>query len=397
MFSRKRRNGSVVHYASFMWNGKLVQELVGTDKRQAEQRERQRKREVAAGTYRPDQSSASTTVAEYVEKWIERRKTRSVADDAARLRLHVVPALGTYRLEELRPLIIRDWVVALRDARKIAPKTVRNVYGVLRTMLRDAQIEELIIANPCVLPRDTLPSPRDRGIDPRRRAASVFTREEVAALISDQRIPVDRRMFYALLLLTGMRHGEAAGRRWRDYEKDAKPLGALAVATQYNDAPLKTDTPRVVPVHPILAERLDEWATEGFERVYVRAPKPDDFIVPSRRGLCRSRKLSLERLQDDCARIGITSRRLHDMRHTFISLARRDGARKDHLEKVTHNAQGDIVDRYTAVDWEPLCEAVACLRIAPLHDAVHDASSQPPIFLGGNQWAGRDSNPGPTD
>ncbi|MFC1643416.1 hypothetical protein ACFL5O_12175 [Myxococcota bacterium] len=36
------------------------------------------------------------------------------------------------------------------------------------------------------------------------------------------------------------------------------------------------------------------------------------------------------------------------------SLARRDGARQDVLERITHNAAGDIMDRYTAFDWEPL-------------------------------------------
>jgi hypothetical protein len=69
---------------------------------------------------------------------------------------------------------------------------------------------------------------------------------------------------------------------------------------------------------------------------------------------------------------------VHDTRHTFITLSRRDGARKDHLEKVTHNAVGDIVDRYTAVDWEPLCAAVACLRI-DLHE--HEVIT-PPLAMG---------------
>jgi very-short-patch-repair endonuclease len=66
----------------------------------------------------------------------------------------------------------------------------------------------------------------------------------------------------------------------------------------------------------------------------------------------------------DCVAIGIPGRRVHDTRHTFISLARRDGARKDVLERITHNATGDIVARYTTFDWAPLCEAVACLRLS---------------------------------
>jgi hypothetical protein len=52
-FSRRRKNGKIVHYASFMFEGRLVQELVGTDRRQAEQLERQRKHQVKDGTYVP--------------------------------------------------------------------------------------------------------------------------------------------------------------------------------------------------------------------------------------------------------------------------------------------------------------------------------------------------------
>gem|GEM_PF-4594710 len=37
---------------------------------------------------------------------------------------------------------------------------------------------------------------------------------------------------------------------------------------------------------------------------------------------------------------------LHSTWHTMVTLARRGGARKGILEQVTHNARGDIVDRY---------------------------------------------------
>jgi hypothetical protein len=51
----------------------------------------------------------------------------------------------------------------------------------------------------------------------------------------------------------------------------------------------------------------------------------------------------------------------HSTRHTFITWARRGGARADVLEVVTHNAAGRMIDQYTHWDWAPLCDAVACL------------------------------------
>jgi len=100
-------------------------------------------------------------------------------------------------------------------------------------------------------------------------------------------------------------------------------------------------------------------------------PNPDDFIVPTRAkgkrpmGL-RKPHASLESHTRDCEAVGIAAWRVHDMRHTFVSLARGDGARVDMLEKVTHNAKGKMIDHYTHLDFLLKCPAVAALRNRPL-------------------------------
>jgi integrase len=330
VFERRRRSGTV-YYVSFVWNGRQVQERAGTDKRQALQLERQRKREVRDGTYRPDNKSGSTTLANYMDGWLQARRGRGVrtaADDETRLRMLIVPHLGSKRLDGITRRDVLDVIERLRSDGRLAPKTIRNVYGTLRTLFRDALLEELVTIDPCVLPRGALPSPREMSPSATRRKPSVFSREEIRLLLTDQQVPADRRMLYALLFLTGMRHGEAVGRRWRDLDESALPLGALSVATQYRDEPLKTKTPRVVPVHPVLAELLTAWKCSGFKQFFLREPRPEDFIVPSRTWKCRMSGTSHKGLQDDCKAIGIPGRRVHDTRHTFISLARRDGARK---------------------------------------------------------------------
>src|SRR5262245_56422801 len=70
--------------------------------------------------------------------------------------------------------------------------------------------------------------------DPAWRATAVFTRTEAETVISDERVPEDRRAAYALLFLAGVRFGEAAALRWRDYDAAAEPLGRLHVAQSYN-------------------------------------------------------------------------------------------------------------------------------------------------------------------
>ena len=67
----------------------------------------------------------------------------------------------------------------------------------------------------------------------------------------------------------------------------------------------------------------------------------------------------------DCPALGIPDKGNHALRRYFITYARRGGARKDMLERVTHNASGDILDVYTDADgiWPALCEAVLCLKV----------------------------------
>jgi hypothetical protein len=177
-------------------------------------------------------------------------------------------------------------------------------------------------------------------------------------------------MWIALAFFTGMREGEVCGIRWRDWDPSSTPLGALTVQGQYDRQPLKTDRPRIVPVHPALAWMLERWRATGFELIHCRRPRPDDPIVPNRAGETHSKSSAYKQWRRACEAVGVSNRSLHSTRHTFITTCRRGGARKDYLERVTHNAAGDIVDTYTRFEWDPLCEAVLCLTVDVAVDGV---------------------------
>src|SRR5581483_8893881 len=114
-----------------------------------------------------------------------------------------------------------------------------------------------------------------------------FSREEVEQLISDERIPWDRRIINGLLFLAGVRWGEMAALRWREYETQFRGhLGRFVVARSFDHRnrrikPVKTEVPRWVPVHPTLAKMLAEWKLGGWAQMVGRAPTPDDLIVPN--------------------------------------------------------------------------------------------------------------------
>lgn len=318
--------------------------------------------------------SGPMTLAHYAATWIDARlKTDQVTadDDKGRLDRYILPALGSRDLLRLKVRDVRDFVRDIKHRKSakgspLAPKTIRGIYSTLRTMLHDAEIDEIIPHSPCKLKKGDLPDKVDA--DPSWRATAVFTREEAETIISDSRLPEDRRVVYALLFLAGVRFGEASALRWKDYDATLSPLGRLNVHKAYSTGLLKekqtkTNRARLVPVHVALKTMLETWKGSGWREMMGRDPQPEDLVVASRRGKNRNVNHGLKRFHEDLDRLGFRRRRQHDGRRTFISLAIGDGARRDLLHWVTHGADSSIMDLYTTPPWAALCEAVAALKI----------------------------------
>ena len=329
---------------------------------------------IAAGSKYQDGSQGPVTVERYAARWIKDRQ-RDVADwktDELRLRLHILPNIGPLPVHLVRPRHIKAVVDVVKDAGR-APRTVRNVYSVLCAMFRDMMIEGLIRVSPCVLTVRHLGEIVDK--DPEWRATAIFSRDELASLIYDLAIPWDRRVEYALKGLAAVRHGEAAGARWKHYDPTLEPLGRLIVAKSYRGR-TKTKQTRFMPVHPALAVILAEWKLEGWPEMMGRTPTPEDLIVPmppedalrrvnapNSEGM-RSRNYSWKQLtKKDLPALGFRHRRGHDLRRTLISLAIGDGARKDLLNLCTHGPpKKEGIDAYITLGWEPLCAEVKKLN-----------------------------------
>lgn len=356
---RKLRGGRVVYWVKFVHLGKDVWERSGSDKRAAKALDAQRKREVAAGTYRPGSSSA-TTVKTWFERWLAGRTNRTVENDRALVERHVLGRdwFNALPLRDAHRRHVLQLVEEMRREKRLGEKSIATVIGVVLACLRRAEFEGLAF-DKFDLPRGTL----TRKTAPGNRRKP-YQRDEVSKILGHGYQRPDVRVFLALLFYTGMREGEVCGRRWRDLDRSPSPLAALSVHSQYDDQPLKGDDrditrPRMVPVHPELQEILEAWRTDGFELVHCRKPTPEDFIVPQSDGTNHTKSSGYKLFQRALVAAGVANRSLHSTRHTFVSIARSNGARPDVLERVTHNASGETIDDYTTFEWRALCEAVA--------------------------------------
>lgn len=403
---RKLADGRHAYRISVRFNGKTYFETVGTDKRTAERLDKQREREVAAGTYTPTrEATGATTILDYAAEWFVTRGNRTKKDDAQRMRDHILPRVGSTKLQDLSRADVKKLIASLiADDQTVSIKTAKNAFGVFRTMMQEAFDSELIHRDPCGrLPRGTWPSDAQAGEKGKQRR-EIYPREDAARLTTSSELSPGVLVLNNLFFYTAAREGEVCGLTWRQWTRDAQPLGALAIDWQYDRKPLKQDEqPRRVPVHPVLAGVLGWWWAEGFALTYGRAPTPGDFIVPrlapgrwnkvrtlGEGSDCHTKSSCYKAFSRACEKLGIECRTLHSTRHTAITAARRGdatGRLKAPLERVTHNAKGEIIDCYTQWEWEPLCDAIAAISYAP---AAPAAAPKPPAHgrsAGGEEFA----------
>lgn len=142
------------------------------------------------------------TVAEFQKTFIEhakanRQKASSIYAKESILRRHLVPLLGTKRLDDITDVDVQALKVRLADCK---PKTVNNVVVVLSKLLRVAKRLKVI---------DALPVESFELLKVAQSTVSFYTFEEYAALVAAaQRL--DARIVAAVLLGgdAGLRAGE---------------------------------------------------------------------------------------------------------------------------------------------------------------------------------------------
>lgn len=349
------------------------------------------------------------TVAAWADYWLNKRKTTTVNDDRTRIEKHALPRIGHLLMTEVRPRHLAELVLELREDGSLSPKTIREVASILHTMFKAAVIAEKVASNPVIFESGVLPKKQDK--DPAWRAQAIFTRDEIEQLLSDDRIPEDRRVIYALKFFCG-RHTEALKSTWARYDATTEPLGTLHIVET------KSGIPRAVPVHPTLAKILAAWKLGGWERTYGHAPTSGDLIVRTRRaGNVYAAADTQVRFVEDLARIGLRTkastlnRRGHDLRRTLITLARTDGAIDSLLRWVTHGPRhGEMLDVYSSPPWAALCTEIAKLRVSLREGKVitlptsNTGSLGPGLVQGSdvvdsaeeNERPRRDSNPAKT-
>ena len=324
-----RRNGWELRYRDP--NGRQrVERFAGPNGRKAPPEARERlaavERQLRWREYvGPEQRAV--TFAEYYARWDAARQVSATRrhTDEGRARLHVLPYWGSWRVGDIRPTDIDDWIASL--SKRMGPWSVRLCYSLLRGPLRRA-VKDQVIADPCI----DIVLPKKPEI--RKTFDDVLTAVEVDRLIAamadvgEKYCSLRTNGRYAALLFMGAwlgpRWNEAIGLRVCDLDLARREVtfGRLVVnqngSTLYTERGSKTDDWRTLPVPQpvvdVLAEHLDRYVDNPADR--------EAFLFTTNRGTSPMRSNFTRELRHALPRAGLDGRRVTwlTLRHTAASL-----------------------------------------------------------------------------
>lgn len=312
---RKRPRRAGGHVWQVRWKVAGVAQSASFDRlRDAKVFAAERDREAAKGGRRLDARGGAAPLVAVWDAWAQRKsaevraKTWRHYEDAWRLRIE--PVLG---VREVRSITEND-VAAVMAQLTVGPWAVRETFLVLRSVLGVAVERGLIVENPAAMMR--IPSgPRQNH---HRYLTAVEVRQLADACARDGDVVV-------ILAYTGIRWGELAGLRVADVDLPRRRLYVRRTVTdvsgQLVEGPPKTAAGRrTVPLAKVAAKALG---------VRVKGRGGGEFAVPAPRGGPMSAPNWRRRAKwaDAIEMAGISpSPTLHDLRHTYASLARAAGA-----------------------------------------------------------------------
>ncbi len=325
--------------------GKQIQRSF-TGKTQKEVRERMQAAavEVNQGTYT---APSKLTVGQWLDIWqrdyLGAVKPSTVRNYRDLIRLHIKPALGAVRLQDLHAHTVQGFINGIDRA----PATVRLICGVLSTALEKAMELDYIPQNP--IKRCTLPRKEQKEIHP-------LNDGEVTALLAAAK-GGELEYLITVALFTGMRMSELLGLTWDCVNYDSssitinKQLAPLAQrkAGETFTTP-KNHKPRTVAAAPSVLNALKAQRRRQIEAQLMAGPvwdNPHRLVFTNGAGGPIPQRDLERRFRAVANAAGLEAMRFHDCRHTYAVNALRVG---DDVKTVQgnlgHATAAFTLDRY---------------------------------------------------
>lgn len=276
---------------------------------------------------------------------------------ARNLRLHVTSRLGSIALRRIDGGMLNGLYAALLAEGKrsnggggLSPRTVRYVHTILHRAFRDAVRWGRLARNPA----DAADPPKASASN--RPVMTTWTAEQLRGFLGHVR---EHRLYAVFLLLatTGMRRGEALGLRWTDLDLNAGRASITQTLIVVNHhvsigSPKTAAGRRTVTLDAGTVAGLREHRKHQLgERLLMGAGFTDHGLVFSRPdgGPLHPERFS-RTFAEQAAKAGLPPIRLHDLRHTWATLALAAGVHpRVAQERLGHATIGITLGTYSHV------------------------------------------------
>jgi integrase len=345
-----------VWWIDYYVEGHRKRERIGPDKKLAATVLKKRKVEIAEGKFLDKRRPVTTTFDELADRYLayarDQQQKRSWTRD--RTSLTTLKAyFGGKRLTEVTPASIeayRTWRRATISRRSlpVTPACVNRELACLKRAFNVARRGLIVLKGgmPTTNPMAMVSLERERN--ERDRVLSVEEFQRLSQVAADWLKP-----FMLVGYHTGMRLGEMRALRW-----DQVDLKSGTIRLRSGDT--KTDEPRVIPLNEALTSLL-KTATRylGCPWVFVNPSLVDAWQADPEGVDPRYHKTSITHaFIRACRKAGVANATFHDLRHTFVTNARRAGVDYFRIMAITGHKTMAVFKRYNTVDEADLRQAM---------------------------------------
>jgi len=337
---REAGSGSVTKRADGRWQGQYTSgrdpktgklrrhTIYGKTQKEVAEKLRAVTSSIDRGTY---QEPNKITLAAYAKEYLAHYAVNlsNYTQEAYRRTLdnHILPALGEIKLTKLTHREVQAFVASLGTGGKgLSAKTVRNIHGVLHSILEAAVRDEILIRNvsdQCILPCVT------------QAQIKAITTAELANFLNAIAKEPFRNIFF-VDIFTGLRQAEILGLCWHDIDWEN---GCIYIRNQLQQRQVRGDfsyylappkegkerrviladsTMQVLREQKSLQEHMRKIAEPVWDNPWNLVFTNDFGKPPSRRTVYKH----LKRVLRSC---GMGDRSFHSLRHSFATICLENG------------------------------------------------------------------------
>lgn len=257
----------------------------------------------------------------FLSEWLDiYRNTPGLAENTYRgyltnINNHIIPVIGDIKLNTLKPEDI-DRLLLTMTEKGLSVTTQRYTISVIRKSLNWAVKRRIISYNVI----DYVDIPKPEKFNP-----TVLNEEQLQVLLNYCR---DNPLLtpISLILLTGLRRGEALGLKWSDFDFENKILHVQRTATPakggYHFSDCKTeDSNRFISFPDILIDILNDWKVfQSDFNLLIDNFNPDGYVFCNYTGNIISCSSILRYFKKALQECNLPDIRIHDLRHSYATL-----------------------------------------------------------------------------